>query len=208
MMNLRTKDFKTLEWHGESLGKDDKKEAKLRNDSYQVRKISLVRRGKVAEKQIKLIAYEMPLDPPSQKGGYRRNCIDLLGINNSQRPYIFELKKTNGDDLPKTIQQINKYQNKFEKIREYIEKEITEKINEETVFLGFELKKEKKFKFNGRSSKIILAPKEYYNRQRKKGKYIKPNEDIEYCYFSCKEGNISKQPVLKLHFKWCSKSEQ
>ncbi|MBA7506528.1 hypothetical protein ES706_05219 [subsurface metagenome] len=138
-MGLRKKDFKIGVWHSKWL--KNEKEDKIRNHLFVKGMVNLIL-GRREKKKIRLIAYELPLKYPS-KG----KSIDLLGIDRHWCPYIFELKdEDNPQELQEVIDQINKYQRNFEKMRKDVEKEVRNMY-----FIP-------RFKFVGETQKIILAP--------------------------------------------------
>jgi len=125
--------------------------------------------SRVLHEDIRLIGYEVPL----QSGQKRGNCIDLFGYDANHNPYIIELKVgASGDDLPKVIRQITDYEKMLIPHLSSIETEIREKL-----FLA-------EFKLTRKVKKIILASREYYDKNPWKGF---KDSDILFCYFYGKE---------------------
>ena len=166
-MAQRLNQFRLLTMHGVVRPRAGS-EARIRNDLYLVGAVKLMY-SRVLHEDIRLIGYEVPL----QSGQKRGNCIDLFGYDANHNPYIIELKVgASGDDLPKVIKQINDYEEMLIKHLGCIETEINEKL-----FLN-------DFKLTRNVKKIILASREYYDKNPWKAY---KESDILFCYFYGKE---------------------
>lgn len=166
-MAQRLNQFRLLTMHGVVRPRAGS-EARIRNDLYLVGAVKLMY-SRVLHEDIRLIGYEVPL----QSGQKRGNCIDLFGYDANHNPYIIELKVgASGDDLPKVIRQITDYEKMLIPHLSSIETEIREKL-----FLA-------EFKLTRKVKKIILASREYYDKNPWKGF---KDSDILFCYFYGKE---------------------
>lgn len=166
-MAQRLNQFRLLTMHGVVRPRAGS-EARIRNDLYLVGAVKLMY-SHVLHEDIRLIGYEVPL----QSGQKRGNCIDLFGYDAKHNPYIIELKVgASGDDLPKVIRQITDYEKMLIQHLSSIETEIREKL-----FLD-------EFKLTRKVKKIILASREYYDKNPWKGF---KDSDILFCYFYGKE---------------------
>jgi len=129
---------------------------------------------------IRIFGYEVPL----KTGQTRGECIDLIGYDKAQNLYLIELKKkTSSERMSKVIDQVNDYTDAVKKIVTHIEKEF-----ENEYFLPI--------RFSG-IKRIILAPREFYDRTRKKECV---DLKIQYAYF--RDTDITKRKpgdIINIH---------
>lgn len=160
----REKGFRIGCVHGRATAKDRGSEAQLRNDLYQVGMLS-IRFSREGSRDIRLVAYEMPLEKAS-----RGRCIDLFGYDQDRMPWIVELKKgSSSEKLEGIIEQIDDYASRFEATREYVEAEIRCRFHWPD------------FAFSPGVGKVILAEREFY-----KGRVLPSYDElgIRCCSFS------------------------
>lgn len=173
-MSLRKRDFKIGVWHGKKEANEIRKEEQLQRDLFRKGLLRLyISRHKERNILVRLIAFEMPLYYPSTG-----KCVDLLGIDNNWQPYIIELKLEEGERMVDAIDKINKYQEDFDKVKNNVEKEVAEKY-----FMP-------NFKFSGKTKKIILAERRYYEKYE----CLKHN-DINYFYLQDRTVKNISEPV-------------
>lgn len=166
-MAQRRKHFRLLTMHGVVRPRAGS-EARIRNDLYMIGAVRLMY-SRVLHKDVRLIGYEVPL----QSGQKRGSCIDLFGYDAEHNPYIVELKiGSSRESLATVIEQINKYEAMLIPLLSSIETEIKEKL-----FLD-------DFKLTENVKKIILASREYYDKNPWKAC---KDSDVLFCYFYGKE---------------------
>ena len=166
-MAQRLNQFRLLTMHGVVRPRAGS-EARIRNDLYLVGAVKLMY-SRVLHEDVRLVGYEVPLQSDKPRG----ECIDLFGYDAEHNPYIIELKTGESlEKLPEVIQQINDYESMLIPLLGDIEKEIKNKL-----FLD-------EFKLTRKVKKIILASREYYDKNP-----WKPfkNGDILFCYFYGKQ---------------------
>ena len=140
-------------------------DARIRNDLYMIGAIKL-NFSNTKSTEVRLIGYEIPLVGDQRRG----NCIDLIGYDAEYNPYIIELKRAESEEkLTKVISQINEYAQKITPLLGQIEGELQDKL-----FL-------KSFNLKRKIQKIILAPREYYE---KNPAFDRIGSDILFCSFS------------------------
>lgn len=178
---MRKENFKLGCFHGKLNPENLKSEAKLRNDLYLIGSLKLnISRDNV--KDIRLIGYEIPLKLKS--GSSRVNCIDLLGYDKNHIPYIIELKiDSSTEPLDKIIRQVNEYEEMFNNVKPYIEKEFTSKFHWCC------------FSFVSEPVKIILVHRDYYENKSLNKSQIDNRTYI--CSFS-RVKDISKNGSITL----------
>lgn len=160
MNNIRTGDLKLGTFHGTLNPKEGSKEAKLRNSLYLIGNMKIAI-SKNEEIKIRLIGYEIPIE-------YKGKRIDLLGYDENKNLCIIELKTdTSKEKIEDVINQIEGYSKIMSSHIETIKKEFKERF-----YLCLNLTNEFR--------KIILAPREYYEKQKSKPKDFK-NNDIFIC---------------------------
>jgi len=166
-MAQRQGQFRLLTMHG-VVQPAEGSEARIRNDLYLVGAVKLMYSQKI-HIDVRLIGYEVPL----QSGKPRGECFDLFGYDAEHNPYIIELKTGRSQErIPEVIQQINGYESMLIPLLGDIEEEIRNKL-----FLN-------EFKLKRTAKKIILASREYY--EKNPWKPLK-NSDILFCYFYGKQ---------------------
>ncbi len=145
MGKKRTEDFRIGYIHGKIFAQNQESEAQLRNEIFLIGMLRLEE-----QKNIKLVAYEMPLEAGQSRG----MCIDLFGYDQYKKPWIIELKKTESNEtIEKIKNQLNCYEKKFidVEVKDGIEEEIQKRYHWED------------FKFSEGVGKIILAGRDLIN---------------------------------------------
>lgn len=160
-MTLRKKDYRLFTMHGLVQPRVGC-EARIRNGLFVAGTLKLMFSRRPTD--IRLVAYEMPLEVDVKRG----DCLDLFGYDAEHNPYIIEIKRGKSpDEIPDVIKQINRYESKLIPLLGFIENEIKDKL-----FL-------REFKFSKQIKKIILAPAEYYTKHEWKDHQ---KEDVLFCY--------------------------
>lgn len=182
-MKSRNANFKIGCFHGKVTTEKSDSEAQLRNDLFMIGMVGIQEtRSKTI--MIRLVAYEMPLEEGKKRGC----CVDLFGYDVQHMPWLIELKGGDSTEkLPDVIQQIEDYKTCFEKVRPHVEDEIRQKYHWAD------------FRFGDGLGRIILASKEFWNRQRKDSE-LPPS--IYCCSFYGKnevvrEGQIDLQQIAR-----------
>lgn len=169
--DYRTKHFKLGSIHGRS-PTDGCREALLRNYIFGAGNLVIVQRGNTRI-NIRIVGYEIPI---WSRGRNRDECIDLLGYDETFRPWIIELKKAaSTEKLDEVFTQVDRYFKAFEEgIREAVQTEIQQRF----LWPQFSFKAEA-------AGKVILADRSFFKRQ-KEDSYGR--KDILRCSFArCKD---------------------
>jgi hypothetical protein len=169
---LRKKDFKLGCFHGKAVAENNQSEAQIQRTLFLNKGLRIVR-SKTNVSEIHLFGYETPLE----QGNTRGKCIDLLGYDKDHNLYLIELKKgQSSEKMPKIIEQINAYAVSAKEILSCIEDEF-----KKAFYLPIKFRSIKK---------VVLAPKEFYTTERKKGL---TDMSVEYGFF--RERNIEEHKL-------------
>lgn len=172
-MKLRTEEFRLFTMHG-VVQPPQNSEERIRNGLFMAGSLNLVLSNLVSFK-IRLVAYEMPLEPDTTSG--RR--IDLFGYDQEGNPCIIELKNGDATDtIADVINQINMYESMLRPILGHVEKEIKRKL-----FLD-------EFKLTRQIKKIVIAPASYYSEEPNKDWKPYINQGVIFCYLR-KDKNLN-----------------
>ncbi len=145
-MANREKDFKIGCFHGKLIPEAGSIEASTRNQLFLIGMLK-VEITRVESIDIRLVAYEMPLQTEKSRG----RCIDLLGYDQNKKPWLIELKKKSStENIEQIITQINDYEGIFQEIRGYVEDEVRAKFHWD------------EFNFSEGVGKIILAGRGFF----------------------------------------------
>lgn len=160
MNKNRQENFKLGTFHGTLNPEKGSKEAKLRNALYLIGNMKIAI-SENKEIKIRLIGYEIPIE-------YKGKRIDLLGYDEDKNLCIIELKKDSSKEKIEDV--INQIEN-YAIILSSCIKKIENEFNDKFFF---------KLKLTDKIRKIILAPREYYQKPNQSPKDFK-NNDIFIC---------------------------
>ena len=182
----RKSDFKLGCMHGRVPTKKCP-EAQIRNRLY-FSGILVVHRSKTEETRIRLVGYEVPL---LKRTVSRVKCVDLLGYDDTYKPWIIELKIGNSTDQlnRNVVPEIDLYATIFEAgVRVPIQNEICQR------FLWPD------FRFSDGLGKMILADRKFFEKQQP---LSAQRNDILFCSFSRipNEDALLKYPRAEIGLK-------
>lgn len=191
MLGLRTAGFRMGTYRGKQLDEKDTREYKIQRDLYLIGNIRLVFSNE-RFMTVRMVGYEFPLYHISRG----RSC-DLIGYDRDFNIYLFEVKKWNNrEGLKRAVEELDDYSKAFKEISKYVEEEF-----HKVFFIKANFKK---------IIKIVLAPKEYYDKQEQNKEYLKSyNGDVRFGYFarvpSGETVNLVRRPkndsCIRIHFK-------
>jgi hypothetical protein len=178
-------DYKLCTFHGTLLPSVGSSEAKLRNFIYLVGNL-LIQQSRSLTIPIRVIGYEIPLDKKFKR-------MDAIGYDKDFNLWIIELKAENSTEkLDLVMKQVEDYSKYViaNGLTKYFEREIYERY----FFTPFKL--------NGQIKKMILAPREYLDKN--KGLITKTDPNLFICQFSKTTNyetllhSLSHYPIIKL----------
>ena len=171
--DYRKSDFKLGSIHGKN-PTDKCREAQLRNYLFGAGNLVIVKSAdnKIA---IRLVGYEIPI---WARGKSRDECIDLLGYDDTHRPWVIELKQASSSEkLVEVIDQVNRYAKAFDEgIRDAVQCELRQR------FLWPD------FQFTAEACKMILAHRSFFSKQKED--HV-AGDDILLCSFARYEDESS-----------------
>jgi len=148
-MKKRESNYKIGTFHGTLNPEKGSKEAKLRNALYLIGNLYLPITNNEGIK-IRIIGYEIPIENRGKR-------IDIIGYDEELNPWIIELKAdTSTESIEEIINQVNGYGEILPSLLEGIKEEFFSKF-----FL--------KLNLTDNIRKMILAPREFFQKQEKKG---------------------------------------
>jgi len=183
--DYRTSDFKLGSIHGRS-PTDRCREAQLRNHIFGTGNL-IIDRGAKRETRIRIVGYEVPI---WRRGKSRDECIDLLGYDETFKPWIIELKRAKSSEkLLDVFEQVDRYVKAFD---EGIKNEIQDEIRQRFLW--------QEFCFGSETGKMILADRSFFKNQKT---IVVGRIDILLCSFArcTDEESLLSQPRSEIRLK-------
>jgi len=174
--NYRKFDFKIEQMHGKSPSKSSR-EACIRNYIFGARSL-LINQTKDNKIIIRIIGYEVPI---YARGKKRDECIDLVGFDESYRPWIIELKVGKSSELlDDVVSQVNRYAKAFDEgIRGPVQDEVRARLLWPS------------FSFEGAVNRMILSDRSFFAGRKERPE---DSDDIIFCSFS---GYIDEKTLME-----------
>ena len=183
--DYRTSEFKLGSIHGKS-PTDRCREAQLRNHIFGTGNL-VIDGGAKLKTRIRIVGYEVPI---WRRGKSRDECIDLLGYDETFKPWIIELKRAKSSEkLADVFTQVDRYVKAFDEgIRNAVQDEIRLR------FLWQD------FCFGSETGKMILADRYFFKNQKT---VLVGRSDVLLCSFArySDEDSLLKSPRNEIRLK-------